>query len=89
MMLFASAMILAGNYAAQADDRHDSDNDKHDSDHSEFKQGSLLLSRSVYEGTAATVTVGQTLPPGCVAKLCKCPCCRRSLRRMAEQPRHR
>ncbi len=27
----------------------------------------LILSRSVYAGTASTVTVGQTLPPGCVA----------------------
>jgi hypothetical protein len=32
-----------------------------------FIPNSLVLSRSVYTGSAATVTVGQTLPPGCVA----------------------
>jgi hypothetical protein len=32
-----------------------------------FLPNSLVLSRSVYTGSAATVTVGQTLPPGCVA----------------------
>ncbi|MGA8767691.1 MAG: hypothetical protein WB559_11790 [Candidatus Acidiferrales bacterium] len=32
-----------------------------------FVPGTLVLSRSVYVGTASTVTVGQTLPPGCVA----------------------
>jgi hypothetical protein len=46
------------------------DGDDHDQDHSrrfEFRAGTLVLSRSVYAGNAATVTVGQTLPPGCVA----------------------
>jgi hypothetical protein len=33
----------------------------------EFQPGTLVLSRSLYEGTASTVTIGQTLPPGCVA----------------------
>jgi hypothetical protein len=33
----------------------------------EFKPDTLVLSRSVYVGDAATVTLGQTLPPGCVA----------------------
>ncbi len=32
-----------------------------------FTPGNLLLSRSVYEGTASTVTVGQQLPPICPA----------------------
>jgi len=32
-----------------------------------FVPDTLVLSRSVYTGNAATVTVGQTLPPGCVA----------------------
>jgi hypothetical protein len=32
----------------------------------EFEPGTLVLSRSVYTGDASTVTVGQTLPPGCV-----------------------
>jgi hypothetical protein len=33
----------------------------------EFLPGTLVLSRSVYVGDASTVTVGETLPPGCVA----------------------
>jgi hypothetical protein len=33
----------------------------------QFWPGNLVLSRSVYAGTSTTVTVGQTLPPGCVA----------------------
>ena len=41
--------------------------DGDDHDHVRFQPGTLVLSRSVYAGTAATVTVGQTLPPGCVA----------------------
>jgi hypothetical protein len=32
-----------------------------------FRQGTLVLSRSVYVGNAETVSVGQTLPPGCTA----------------------
>jgi hypothetical protein len=32
-----------------------------------FIPDTLVLSRSLYAGNAATVTVGQTLPPGCVA----------------------
>jgi len=42
----------------------------HDDDHENgkfFRPGNLLVSRSVYAGNATTVTVGQTLPPGCVA----------------------
>ncbi len=41
--------------------------DRDDHDRFRFKPDTLVLSRSVYAGTAATVTVGQTLPPGCVA----------------------
>ncbi len=71
--LFVSAMILAGNYSAQADDRHDSDNDHHDSDHRrhdhppffQFVPGTIVLSRTVYKGTASTVTIGESMPPGC------------------------
>jgi hypothetical protein len=33
----------------------------------------LILSRSVYAGSATTVTVGQTLPPGCVGGIVKVP----------------
>lgn len=41
-----------------------------DNDHSHFfhfAPDTLILSRSVYTGTAATGTIGETLPPGCVA----------------------
>jgi hypothetical protein len=38
-----------------------------------FIPNSLVVSRSVYVGTADTVTVGQTLPPGCVAGTVKVP----------------
>lgn len=37
----------------------------HNEDH--FTPSHLVVSRSVYVGDAATVAVGQTLPPGCVA----------------------
>lgn len=32
-----------------------------------FEPGNLVVSRSVYAGSAETVGIGQTLPPGCVA----------------------
>jgi hypothetical protein len=41
------------------------DDDGGRSDHFEFKDDSLVLSRSVYEGTAETVTIGEVLPRGC------------------------
>jgi len=40
------------------------DDDGH-SHHFKFKPDSLVLSRSVYAGTADTVTIGETLPRGC------------------------
>jgi hypothetical protein len=39
------------------------DNDK--SDHFRFQPDSLVLSRSVYVGTASTIKIGETLPLGC------------------------
>ncbi len=57
-----ASLFLTGTFVTKA---HASDGD--DRDHARFKPGTLVLSRSVYAGTAATVTVGQTLPPGCVA----------------------
>jgi hypothetical protein len=39
----------------------------------EFQPNSLVLSRSVYSGDASTVSVGQTLPPGCIAKTVTLP----------------
>jgi hypothetical protein len=41
--------------------------DDHDFDFFGFVPDTLVVSRSVYTGTSSTVTVGQTLPPGCVA----------------------
>jgi hypothetical protein len=41
------------------------DRDDRRSDHFEFQDDSLVLSRSVYEGTADTITIGETLPLGC------------------------
>jgi hypothetical protein len=60
------AMALAG--GVRAGDDHD-DKKHDDQDHSgrfEFKPGTLVLSRTVYEGKAATITIGETLPLGCV-----------------------
>ncbi len=40
--------------------------DSHDKDkHFQFVPGSLVVSRSVYEGKAETVTIGEALPLGC------------------------
>jgi hypothetical protein len=42
------------------------DEDRNRSGRFEFAPDTLVLSRSVYTGDASTVTVGQTLTPGCV-----------------------
>jgi hypothetical protein len=60
----ALAVVIALAGGVKAGNDHDGDRD---SDHFEFKPDTLVLSRSVYAGTVSTVTVGQTLPPGCVA----------------------
>ena len=63
--LFSAALVIAAvclpaSHAFAGDDKGD--------DHSRiFQPNTLILSRSVYAGTAGTVQVGQTLPPGCVA----------------------
>ncbi len=44
-----------------------------DHDGFKFKNGTLVVSRSVYTGTPASVTVGQNLPPGCVASTVTLP----------------
>jgi len=38
-----------------------------------FHPGNLVVSRSVYVGSPTTVTVGDTLPPGCVAQTVNIP----------------
>jgi hypothetical protein len=57
--IFALALAISLAGGLRADDDH--------SDQFEFKPDTLVLSRSVYAGTASSVTVGQILPPGCVA----------------------
>ena len=54
-----AALLVAGAFATKvaADDDHFG--------HFKFEENSLVLSRSVYEGTPATVTIGETLPRGC------------------------
>jgi hypothetical protein len=41
--------------------------------HFKFKNGTIVVSRSVYTGTPALVTVGQTMPPGCVTRTVTLP----------------
>jgi len=63
LLAIAVSIALAG--GIRAGDDHDDD---HHSDHFEFKPGTLVLSRSVYIGTASMLVPGVTvLPPGCVA----------------------
>ena len=61
-------VVVAGSAVASF-----ADGDRDHSHHFEFKDDSLVLSRSVYQGTASTVTIGQTLPPGCVAQTVTLP----------------
>ena len=71
---FAAAVALAfalGSFAVNL--KADDDGHDRDSERVEFKKDTLVLSRSVYKATAATVTVGQTLPPGCVAGVVQVP----------------
>ena len=60
----ATAFGLAGGVFVS---RMAAGNDDHGSRHFRFEEDSLVLSRSVYAGLPGSVTVGQTLPPGCVA----------------------
>jgi len=64
----AAAAALAGSLVALADDfgkpgEHDAHGHGY---HFQFVPGTLVVSRSVYKGTASTVTPGELLPPGCV-----------------------
>jgi hypothetical protein len=60
----ATAVALAGGVFVSKMAANDDD---HRSGHFQFAENSLVLSRSVYTGAPGTITVGQTLPPGCVA----------------------
>ena len=52
---------------AQQDQGWNPGSDHHNNGHQrfEFRPGSLVVSRSVYEGKASTITIGETLPLGC------------------------
>ena len=67
----AASMHAQGAFVSKAAGSSDGGSDR--SDRFEFKAGTLVLSRSVYAGDASTVTVGQTLPPGCVARTVSVP----------------
>src|SRR5579862_137980 len=59
-------MVVALGGKARADDDHDGDHDQDKNTHFEFKAGTIVLSRSVYTGTATPLVAGTTvLPPGC------------------------
>jgi len=59
-MFFATMLVLPVGSVAQADNRSGDNHPFH------FQPGTLVLSRSYYEGTASTVTLGETLPLGCL-----------------------
>ncbi len=77
-LLIAPILILAatagsparlnaqGNSFGHSQDFDHNRSDSHDHDNRfQFVPGSLVVSRSVYEGQASTVTIGETLPLGC------------------------
>jgi hypothetical protein len=59
-LVAAAFALAAGTFIAKL-----SANDDRDANHFKFQPESLVLSRSVYVGTASTVTIGETLPRGC------------------------
>lgn len=59
-LFIAATLILPAALVAQ-DDHHNGDNHRF-----QFQPGTLVLSRSFYEGTASTVTLGEALPLGCL-----------------------
>ncbi|HEY2393032.1 MAG TPA: hypothetical protein VGK22_17790 [Candidatus Angelobacter sp.] len=65
-IIFTALTLAAAPMFAQSGN---GDNDGH----FKFKNGTIVVSRSVYTGTPALVTVGQTMPPGCVARTVTLP----------------
>jgi hypothetical protein len=59
-LLLAALTLVAASMSARSGD---GDNDGR----FKFQNNSIVVTRSVYAGTPASVTVGQTLPPGCIA----------------------
>jgi hypothetical protein len=64
LVITAALVLVAGTSVSKVAAAND---DRGRSGRFEFQPGSLVLSRSVYAGNASTVTIGETLPPGCVA----------------------
>jgi hypothetical protein len=60
-IIFTALALAAAPMFAQSGN---GDNDGH----FKFKNGTLVVSRSVYTASPSLVTVGQTMPPGCVAR---------------------
>jgi hypothetical protein len=61
LLVTAVSVLAAGALVRKAAANDDRDH----SHHFEFQPDSIVLSRSVYVGTASTVTIGETLPIGC------------------------
>jgi hypothetical protein len=57
-LLLAATFVLPAGLAGQ--------NKHQDDDRTHFEPGTLVLSRSVYVGKASTITIGETLPLGCL-----------------------
>ncbi|HYX54305.1 MAG TPA: hypothetical protein VE783_12690, partial [Candidatus Limnocylindrales bacterium] len=67
-LTIAALIVLAASLVtAQDSDNKNNDNRFH------FRPNTLVLSRSVYAGNSGTVSVGQVLPPGCVARTVTLP----------------
>ena len=61
----AQPALAQGNSADHSQDFDHDRGDAHDKDdHFQFVPGSLVVSRSVYQGKASTVTIGEALPAG-------------------------
>jgi hypothetical protein len=65
-IIFTALTLAAAPMFAQSGN---GDNDGH----FKFKNGTLVVSRSVYTASPSLVTVGQTMPPGCVARTVTLP----------------
>jgi hypothetical protein len=63
IVVAVASALAAGTFVRKATAQ---DDDRNPFGRFEFEPGTLVLSRSVYIGDKSTVTVGQTLPPGCV-----------------------
>ncbi len=63
-----AAVFAFGSFALKLkadDDDHDHDSDREHSEFRGFVPGTIVITRTVYKGTADTITIGESLPPGC------------------------